>query len=229
MIERVLTRDELPTNFLGLTFPDDCMCGLTEDSRARKVHRDLQTIKKRLLRRWPDLKAYVRIEWKERKSGEFEGYRVPHAHLLLYRGPSCEVLRMFMVDNWPEVIGTKDASALKVLMEPKAFQDFRGDIRMVQNYLSKYIAKVSECLGFNTGRHWLEWGDISKCESIVIEMSCIESKIFKRVLRHWCRLRSRRWDLVRQLERGMSVMVLIGSFWIYRMIDFAADLAEVPF
>ena len=229
MRRRVLMVGELPSEFFGLTYPDDVLVMRNSNEIAEKVHRDVDVVVKRLVRRFPKIAGVVRYEWTYRKSGSYAGMLAVHLHILTYRGPGAEVLRLFMLDAWPSIIGTKDPNAGGVLCEEKAFQDFKGDIRKVEGYLSKYIAKEGGSMGFRTGRHWGTFGNLPEYESIIIEVGRWEASKVIRILRSFCQSKKRTWDISRQLYRGDVVDLRLGKGDIMKILMLAADLAEIPF
>lgn len=229
MQRRVLAVGELPKVFFALTYPDDVILMMSSEEIQEKAHRDVCVLRKRLLRRWPDLAGIIRYEFTFRKSGAYAGMLAVHFHVLTYRGPGAEVLRVFMLDAWPEITGTKDPHARYVILERDAFQDFNGDIKKIERYLTKYIAKEGQRMGFRTGRHWSTFGDLPEYESIVVEVGRCEASKVLRVLRSFCKSKSRTWDIRRQLVRGDRVTLFLGQGDVFRVLQLASDLSEIPF
>lgn len=73
-------------DFVTLTLPDECFQdSVSAFAKTAKLHLDV--LLKRLHRACPSACGFWRIEWKARKSGEFEGRLVPHFHLLVWGLP----------------------------------------------------------------------------------------------------------------------------------------------
>lgn len=96
----------LPT-FSTMTLPDDVFIeSPTEFSKRAKVWLDLYF--KRLVRVAPDACGFWRIEWQRRKSGEHEGKRVPHFHLMIFGLPKREVPGSFVSEPVEEAYVNQD-------------------------------------------------------------------------------------------------------------------------
>jgi len=73
---------DLP-DFQTLTLPDESFCDDVPQF-AREAKQYLDAYLKRLRRMVPGAACLWRIEWKERKSGRYEGRLAPHFHLLVW-------------------------------------------------------------------------------------------------------------------------------------------------
>lgn len=74
--------------FVTLTFPDIVLAPFFSGDGlgvlAQYSKRQLDSFVKRLLRVSPGASAFWRLEWQSRKSGDFEGWLVPHFHLMVW-------------------------------------------------------------------------------------------------------------------------------------------------
>jgi hypothetical protein len=84
-LNQVSVAADMP-DFVTLTFPDNCFeDSITSFSKTAKLHID--TFLKRLRRACPSACGIWRMEFKARKSGEYEGKLFPHFHLLVWGLP----------------------------------------------------------------------------------------------------------------------------------------------
>lgn len=97
----MLRKDVLNVNFVTLTFDDGF---LIRDEGIPDAKAYLKAFELRFRRRFPGASYAWKMEVIDRKSGLYPGRLCPHFHLLSFNVPT-GVLRAFVRDNWPEIIG----------------------------------------------------------------------------------------------------------------------------
>jgi len=231
LIRHILSLERLPDSFSSLTYDDSVLKRLGIDEMRERVHEDIHRMKAFVRKRFPDVWFLWRIEWKPRKMGECAGMVAPHWHGMWCIGNrDFEAFRCVILAEWLGLTGTENVDAFKVTLKEKSFQKLDGK-RSVVGYVSKYVAKESDEMGFDTGRHWGSVGPVPKAKGIVIELDGRESAHLIRLLKRW--LKSKRRGLGRYVERtlyqGKTGHVYLDEFDVARLLDLACCMAEVPF
>lgn len=189
-------------------------------SSPEQIKRDIATMRKRIMRRFPDCGAIWRMELKRRKSGESKGLLVPHYHVLLFGVKQAQIddlpigedkelsmsaiqrLRLWVSRAWNEVIN----GSVKHL---KAGTNCRAILTMRHafNYVSKYVGKKDEETPNEDepqfwGRRWGTFGklDISPC--MVIHVPYEDVPELKRILRGILIGRSRKREIEAKANGG---------------------------
>lgn len=137
-----------PSLFVTLTYPDHL---LRKDYHQRSIDRAvfMRYVEKNLGRRVPGI---WRIEWEERKSGQYTGKLAPHFHLMLFGIPPQG--KAWGRKWWRKTI-RRGPGPLVTDARPIYNED--GACRYLSKYVSKYrpldIA-VYHNSGIKFGRHW---------------------------------------------------------------------------
>lgn len=97
--ERIFSmqREKLPL-FVHLTYPG---CWITD---GEKTKADLDTLRKRMMRKFPRTSAIWKMELKPRKSGAVKGSYLPHYHLLIWTNVNRQFFQRWITDNWFEIV-----------------------------------------------------------------------------------------------------------------------------
>jgi len=206
MIEKFLKKREWKrVCFVTLTYTDEVFFGCKLSPST--VKRDLDTLIKRFRRDNSEIELIWRIEWVERKSGDYIGQLAPHFHLITdgYMGDIADYRREIGQD-WYEILQSHDVDTRK----PRVDVQVAKNRRHAMYYLSKYVAKeLSEdeeiiCELFHNqeqsmGRHWgttRSW-NIERGERI--ELSEEQFIQLRRYIRNHSKRRNRKFS--RQLAK----------------------------
>jgi hypothetical protein len=199
--------------FITLTYPRV----YAEDWRIWK--RDLDTLFKRLERKYPEL---VGCCWRV----EFQRRGAPHFHLIAVCNKACQNLVLFrlqIAEMWAEIVtdGYLKSGGDMIAYAPEREKHLRAGtgIEAIQGrkqlmaYVSKYLAKVDQA---NAPSEWgRSWGfrningelDFSPVE--IIELDYCEAVQLKRCIRKWLRSRGRvRYANMLNMRASYSVLGL---------------------
>jgi hypothetical protein len=174
--------------FIDLTYPS----AWPEDGTVWK--RDLDTLLKRLLRRWPSAAAIWRLEFQRRGA--------PHFHLLLFGVK--RVPKTWLSSSWYEVVGSDDPRHLEAGTRVKKIRSWRG----VVAYVTKGMAGEQNA-DRDTGR---VWGIVGRknlpIRLLMVSLSWPQWHRLRRVLRGWLeRLLGRRLAWGRRHGKGMTAYI----------------------
>lgn len=184
MNELARLRDVSDGFFVTLTFPDSVVAAFEAvEDMATWAKRSLEILLKRFLRAFPLAGGWWRLEFQDRKSGDFEGQYVPHFHLLLVglRGAGLDYVKRFFMFAWAEVVGIED--------EPDFYQHGTNAWRVnnrrhAMAYVSKYAAKETTD-DFQAGRRWGSFGSLDLSSVLEVELTpheLVELKRYQRAL-----------------------------------------------
>lgn len=193
-------RDCLP-DFVTLTFPEDY-------PTIERAKRDLDTLIKRLARKYPDVAGVWKLEPQRRGA--------PHFHLLVWNVPYVELLA-FVPVAWYEIVGSGDENHLKwhkgELGNSPCVQQIesqRGVFWYASKYMSKEVAIASGVCDW--GRWWgvfhrdnLPLGQVVNVE--VTEQKAVE---FIRYMRRFAHIKSRDY-------RSLTI-ICNPDFWINKLL-----------
>ena len=191
-------RDCLPM-FVTLTFP-------AQYPTIERAKRDLDTLIKRLARKFPDVAGVWKLEPQKRGA--------PHFHLLVW-GASFPELLAFIPEAWCEVVASGDPNHLAwhkgELGNSPCVQQIESQ-RGVFWYASKYMSKEVGTMFSDWGRWWgvfhrdnLPLGEVVNVE--VTEEKAIE---FIRYMRRFAHIRSRDY-------RTLTI-ICDTDFWMNRLL-----------
>jgi hypothetical protein len=230
-IRHILSLERLPDSFSSLTYDDSVLKRLSINEMQRRVHEDIHRMKAFVRKRFPETWFIWRIEWKPRKMGKCAGMIAPHWHGLWWVGNrEFESFRYVILKEWLRLTKSDNPDAAKVTFKQESFQRLEGKRRVV-GYVSKYMAKESDEMGFETGRHWGSVGPVPKARGIVIELDPRETGHLVRLLKRW--LKSKRRGLVhyvrRTLYQGSTGHFYLNELDFLRLLGLASHMGEVPF
>jgi len=137
-----------PSLFLTLTYPDRAM-KIPYKQRTMQRSVFMRHIETHLGQRVPSI---WRVEWEERKSGQYTGNLAPHFHLMLF---GVQWLPWQRVRNWWR--RSIQAGKGPLVTEVKRIYNEDGACRYLSKYVSKYRSlDISSYLnsGLEFGRHW---------------------------------------------------------------------------
>lgn len=176
MLKRETVSDAV---FLTLTYPD------VFPVDAHRWKRDLDAVSKALARKYPQMSAIWRLEWKKRLSGENVGRMAPHFHLLVFGVPWLDLV--WLSKTWYRVVGSGDEKHLQAGTSAERVRSWRG----VMHYCSKYIGKpAAESFGGWTGRCYGVLGrENLAIRLLVVPLTWQQFYSIRRVMRSWLRKR----------------------------------------
>lgn len=198
--------------FFGtLTYADDTVeaCGGDGAALAVKMERDRDTFLKRLSRRWPGASALWKVEYQDRKSGDFVGVLVPHSHLIIFgmdasalavpdayanlrrdAGKSADALLLqgWVKQAWADIVGAGSPEHERRGADVVELDSRRHGYR----YIAKYTAKGG-ALPFRTGRTWGVFNRDALPVGPVVQLPVSECEVvqLKRLLKRWLKGRGR--------------------------------------
>jgi hypothetical protein len=231
LIRDFLSLEEMPDSFSTFTYDDSILKPLSMESMVEKVHGDIHRLRAFLGKRFPGLWSKWRIEWKPRKMGECAGMYAPHIHGLWRIGKrNFEVVRNVILMEWLRITGTENFDAWSVTFKKESFMKLEGKRRVI-GYVSKYVAKESENLGFNTGRHWGEIGAPPVSKGIVVELDNWESLHLVRLLKKWLKSKGKRTGryVARTVFKGVTGHFYLDEGYVGRLIALSGEWGEIPF
>lgn len=237
MIEFLAKIIEVPDFFVTMTYSDDVAY-----QAYLKMHGHFEIFRKRLERRYPNIRAMWRIEFVTRKSGVLTGTLIPHFHLLIWLPESMtEYEKECLLAGegqqwrnwWHEITHSSD-------MHHKAKYGVKVEAiksrRHAYAYCSKYLAKDT----FENVEAGRRWGRIGKFEQPTEAEALLTGREyihFKRLLNAY--IKSKAPKFYKSFRRmnvhtGCSVFGLgfisqeapIGNRTIYRMLRHARELAR---
>lgn len=179
--------------FVTLTYPGE----YSDDWRAWK--RDLDTLTKRLRRKWNRCSIVWRLEYQERGA--------PHFHLLVFGVDF--IPHRWLAKAWYDVVGSGDYNHLKAGTEVRRVKSFK----QVCYYAAKYISKVQDVQSRSDGRMWGIYG--REYLPVLVVVFALSDKAYyqaKRYLRRWLRgkLKKRiRWSSAR--SQGLTAYLTGGQ------------------
>lgn len=205
MIEKLLKkRSWKRVCFITLTYTDEIYFG--QQLTPSDVKRDLDTLIKRFRRDNAEIELIWRIEWEQRKSGDYIGQGAPHFHLITdgYLGDIADYRRDIGSD-WHEVLQAHDDKTRKPRIDVQPAKNRRH----AMYYLSKYVAKdasenedsIEKTLqnsNQTSGRHWGTTRSWNTGCGEVIELSEEQFIQMRRYIRAHSRRRNRRYFKIMQ-------------------------------
>lgn len=183
--------------FIHLTYPDEAL------PDVKKLRRDRDVFFKRMRREYPAAAGVWRVEFEDRKSGQFVGRVVPHIHVLLFQAKGYNLVRMIMwvALAWFQVVGSGLLKHLKAGTRVERINSRRH----AMYYASKYVAKSSEHeipieeYGL-PGRFWGVFGELDRAIVLTVKLTQQEYIKFKRLAVRW--LKSKRSGFAGRLARA---------------------------
>lgn len=167
--------------------------------RECKAH--LAALRKRMLRKWSEVRVLWRMEVKPRLSGASEGEQVPHYHLLIFGlpyGHETEIEADLSV-WWNEIANN----------HPDDFAVIRSEVEQIRSrqeatyYASKYCAKVDTGNDEGFGRHWGFFGEWDNSFSERHMITQMEANQLKRLVLRWMKGRAfSRSEKLKQMDKA---------------------------
>lgn len=201
-------------SFMSLTYPDEVLP--VEEGR---VHRELNTFRRAMERRYGRRAICWRIEHKARKSGLHVGLMAPHVHLLIWKlEPSAED-REWLADTWCRIVGSGSRAHWCVTRHDKSWL-MPDSARGMGAYVSKYCAKVE--LGERCGRSWGWW----RHELIPVKLLSEEIPVdafhqVRRVLRRYIAKHTKKGQEPRLYHRWQGLSVYMAEVVGARLVAWA--------
>lgn len=134
--------------FVSLGYPDGIV-KIPYNERSKHRYLFLRYVEKFVGREVP---CIWRVEWEDRKSGEYTGKLAPHWHMMFLN------LRWLDMDNirlwWRKAIGADDGP---LSTDVRRIKGERGVVRYLSKYVSKYCSLdlyTYHNSGIQFGRHW---------------------------------------------------------------------------
>lgn len=242
LMRKIFSLITLPEIFSSFTYDDTVIEELLNrpenkdrpsgDVLNEKIHADIHKMSAFLRKKYPEVWFYWRVDWVPRKYGKLQGLIVPHWHGL-WGGPiPFEILKTIVLKKWLEYTGTQNPDAHAVTYREKSFIKLDGK-RNILFYVSKYTAKESGRIGFKTGRHWGAVGPIPIAKGVTIEVDSWEAPHLVRLLKRWLKSRTNKGGktnyLKKTLFKGLNAYIYIEDFNLGVLLEFAAELGEIPF
>jgi len=187
----------VPTHFITLTYPR------VWPVSPRDWKRHLDSLVKRLLRRWPNAGVLWRLEFQKRGA--------PHFHAQLYGidGVSPLEFRLWLRQAWYDVVGSGDERHLYAGTQADEVRSHAHAAR----YVAKYAAKVDsgeyapDTGGEPIGRFWGVRGTLDRTVEVVVTISRENLVELRRTIRSWLRSRG-----ARRYAKRLARMPLEYSF-----------------
>jgi len=217
-------RDGIPKTFITLTYADEYLWN--EDKRRiaspAQWKNDIEKLRKRIERKYPDMKGLWRLELKNRLSGENKGLIAPHFHLLLWDVLESDI-ETWIQSAWYEIVDTKLDKHYKHGTHTSTVKSERH----AMFYVSKYIAKMEDSFldMYQVGRRWGRFGKFDTTSSIEVNMSEREFVQFRRLLRAW--LKSKGSEYAKKLCKGRLSLGFV-VFGIGDTLKIDGTLLEMP-
>lgn len=220
-------RHGAPKTFVSLTYADEALFEITEHGEVIRStnHHDwknhVEILRKRIERKFEDMRAIWRIELKQRKSGRFAGLIAPHYHLLVWGlspqtvvdhdGENDVTFAEWMNQQWFDILET----GLQKAFDHGTHISPVKSSRHAMFYVSKYVAKTEDEFNdqYEVGRRWGRIGQFQTFTTQVITLTEDELIQFRRLLRSW--LKSHGRDYAKRL-RGSRLEV---GFSVYGIGD----------
>lgn len=213
-LKKVCALAEQPKFFMTLTYP-----GAFEDQDARVWKTDLDNFSRELKRTFPESWFFWKLEPQERGA--------PHFHLMGDFSsviPSLGNLRQKISRVWYRVVGSNDPRHLRAGVQ---IDYVRADAKgKLGKYLSKYVGKAIDDAAEKLpawslpGRFWgvLNRKNLPPEQFFEVGLEQAEYFQFRRLIRRWCRIRSRRYsDMLRWLT---SYPVFLFDDTISKILQF---------
>jgi hypothetical protein len=207
------------SSFVTITYPDEA---LRDDWSA--VKRDLFALRKRLMRSPFGIVGGVwRLEPQPRRSAREKRY-IPHFHFILaHTAPLGEDFKLWLAQAWYEIV----ASGLEKHRRRGVDVEALDSRRKVRNYISKYVAKVSDKetpYSEAWGRCWGMFGQLDTDPYADIIITENEYVLLRRLYRNWLKSRrSLRYAKYLRCAETSSILALgveSGDYLtIFRMLD----------
>lgn len=246
-------RHGAPEVFVSLTYADEALFSVSDNDTVIRVStskdwkNDLEIIRKRFERAYPNIKALWRIELKKRKSGKFVDMIAPHFHLVVWKDDSVyipedetytDVVGKWLQKNWFEIVNSGNDNH----WEHGTHVSTIKSARHAMFYVSKYIAKAEDDFedNYEIGRRWGRIGQFDTSVSMQVNLSEKEYVEFRRLLRGWLKSKSRGYAkriAKISLDKGFTVYGIgdgqdtehpdINIDFIMRLVIHACDVAGV--
>jgi len=246
-------RHGAPEVFVSLTYADEALFSVSDNDTVIRVStskdwkNDLEVLRKRFERAYPNIKAIWRIELKKRKSGDFRGMIAPHFHLVLWKDDSVyipedetytDVVGKWLQKNWFEIVNSGNDDH----WEHGTHVSTIKSARHAMFYVSKYVAKTEDEFedNYEIGRRWGRLGQFDTSVSMQVNLSEKEYVEFRRLLRGWLKSKSRGYAkriAKISLDKGFTVYgigdnQMVGNLdlncdFIMKLILHACDMVGV--
>lgn len=192
-----LRRDCVPI-FITLTYP-----GVYPET-PKQWKRHLDTLVKRLRRRFEDCSAIWKLEPQRRGA--------PHFHLLLYGVYQVpDDFRSWLSEAWYKVVGSGDERHLKAGTRVEYLRSYRGAVSYAAKYMDKTVDDLPEAWG-KPGRFWGVVGrdNLPVGEVIETPVTWSEACILQRWLRKYAGLPGRD-------RRTETIFVNVAERWLFAL------------
>lgn len=225
LIEQFCKLEDLPCLFVTLTYPDEDIQALEIKKLSKKSTKDINSLQKRLKRKFPNIWGLWRREWESRKSGKFIGKFAPHFHLLLGGGINQKNyinLVQIILKMWVEVVNSINSNHSSVTLNKKSYE-FLSHSKKIFYYVSKYTAKISNNeIGESIGRNW---GYIHKkvipfAEALEITLSYEDMKKIKRILKKYLKkILKKNHPVIKYFHKSLNRSVFISESTMIKLIN----------
>jgi len=233
MMRRVLSMSKMPSYFCTLTYDDTVIKDYSQDEMVKKIKKDINKLGVFAVGRFKGIGAIWRIEWVARKSGICAGWVVPHLHLLIYNVDGeregltvgLEIRKM-----WIKYTGTVNPAAVAVTNREKSWIKLDGRKHAIY-YMSKYTAKEGDNMGFSTGRHWGQFGNVPKAEGVALRCKKKESDHLIRFLKKWFEAKGYNGESIikNQVHKGRKTTIYMSEMEMIDFLELSAELGDTPF
>lgn len=183
--------------FFTMTYPDDVPH--TQD----KAKRDLATLRKRMLRRFPSAGGIWRLEINPRLSGVRTGELAPHFHVLAFGLPYREpLMRRWLQLAWSRIVYETSNPPRLVRTHCAVIHNRKHASR----YAAKYAAKEElpgdqeKFTNFTFGRRWGHFGALDFALAISLVLPAADVVELRRMAARWLHGRGSRFEA--RLARG---------------------------
>lgn len=172
---------------------------------ARQWKRDLDTLNKRLTRKWGAFPVFWKLEFQTRGA--------PDIHLLAYDPQmrlTSYLFRRWLSAAWYRIVGSGDERHLRAGTRT----ELPRHARALESYCTKYVGKPVEATG-HVGRYWGVWhAKLLPVELGIMSLSLLEhtraARTLRRLLRHRAHKRSARHAFMPQCEALRLLLWAIG-------------------
>lgn len=179
----------LRATLITLTYPGE----FSRDARQWK--RDLDTLNKRLTRKWGGFPIFWKLEFQKRGA--------PDIHLLAYDPQmrlTSYLFREWLSHAWYRVVGSGDERHLRAGTRT----ELPRHARALESYCTKYVGKPVEGTG-HVGRYWGVWhGSLLPVQLGIVSLSLLEhlraARTLRRLLHHRGHKRTARHAFMPQCE-----------------------------
>lgn len=178
--------------FVTLTYPDVFP---VDDPETWRRH--FENFRDRFERKFPNYRGIWRIEFQDRKSGDFKGQIAPHFHIMVFttidpdeqrQNALADTMYGELAPMWHEITESYDPNHLQhgVHVAPVRSR------KHAYAYVSKYVAKLDND-SYEFGRRWGRIGRFNTEPSLEVVLNREEYFQLKRIVKRWLKGRNRKY------------------------------------